>query len=167
LDVIRATPESDLDAGERAELLMVAAGARRDLGELDAALATLRTPLLEAGSVDAWQERLWVAYADLLAAAGRTDEARRWLARAAEHPAEATDARQRLGLVDDGEDDHAVGGLLDLEEMAERPGFAWREREVDGAAGRSGERPGERRGGAPGSGGSPVSRQRPNDDPRR
>ncbi|MGF1648774.1 MAG: Replicase polyprotein 1ab [Kineosporiaceae bacterium] len=98
LSVVATTEFGTLDASEVVELLIVAAGARQDLGEFDAAVTTLRTPLLDRGSREAWQERLWFAYGEALVAAGREDEGNRWLRRAASHPAAATEADERLGL---------------------------------------------------------------------
>jgi tetratricopeptide (TPR) repeat protein len=71
-----------LDPATRAELLIVVAGARRDMGQLDAALA-----VLERGGVDVKHPkpasaRLWYAYADALAAAGRTEDAIQWFGHA-------------------------------------------------------------------------------------
>ena len=64
-----------LDPATRAELLIVVAGARRDLGQIEAALS-----VLERGGVDTKRPkpgsaRLWYAYADALEAAGRTQDA--------------------------------------------------------------------------------------------
>ncbi|MGI8679281.1 MAG: hypothetical protein ACR2LX_11460 [Jatrophihabitans sp.] len=72
-----------LDAEARAELLIVVAGARRDLGQLDAALAVLARGGLETDRPRPGSVRLWYAYADALEAAGRTDEAARWFAASA------------------------------------------------------------------------------------
>lgn len=72
-----------LPPAERAELRIVEAGARRDLGQLDAALITLQDSGLDRRKVEPWSARLWYAFADLLAALGRTDEAREWFGAAA------------------------------------------------------------------------------------
>jgi len=63
---------------EEIEMRIVAAGARRDLGELDAAVVTLTCKELN-NETDEWALRLRYAYADALDAAGRKDEAREWL----------------------------------------------------------------------------------------
>jgi tetratricopeptide (TPR) repeat protein len=73
-----------LDAATRSELLIVVAGARRDLGQLDAALAVLARGGLDRTNPRLGAARLWYAYADALEAAGRTDEAANWFAAAAE-----------------------------------------------------------------------------------
>jgi tetratricopeptide (TPR) repeat protein len=80
----------------RVELLIVASGARRDLGQAEAAAASLQVPALE-GPVRAWTARLRYAYADALLDAGREDDARVWFARAAEvDEAGETDADDRV-----------------------------------------------------------------------
>ena len=58
-----------------AELTIVEAGARRDRGELDAALRTLETSHLHSKSREPWVARLRYAYADTLLAAGRDEDA--------------------------------------------------------------------------------------------
>ena len=83
-----------MDRATRVELAIVVAGIRRDRGEIDAGLRELELPELR-GVVPAWL-RLRYAYADLLEAAGRTDEAARWFVRAARSdPDGDTDAGDR------------------------------------------------------------------------
>ncbi len=90
-----------LDESERIEMLIVAAGARRDLGEIDAAVVSLQVPELRSASSDEWVARLRYAYADALEAAGRRDDAARWFKRAAEADAdELTDAQERAAALD-------------------------------------------------------------------
>ena len=86
-----------LDAGTRAELLIVVAGARRDLNQLDAALAVFeRWGALDPDHPRPGSARLWYAYADALEAAGRTEEAIRWFGAAAKADVEdETDAADR------------------------------------------------------------------------
>ena len=91
-------------------MLIVAAGARGDLGQHDAAVVMLQIAELDvpprAGSGPARQARarLMSAYADALAAAGRDDEAAAWLEKAADADLDgSTGAAERLGRVDDGE----------------------------------------------------------------
>lgn len=76
-DVGRLDPES------RAELLIVVAGARRDLGQLDAALAVLARGGLDRDRPKPGSARLWYAYADALEAAGRRQDAATWFAASA------------------------------------------------------------------------------------
>lgn len=85
-----------LDRAGRVELRIVAAGARRDLGQLDAALMMLRGPELEPAETEDWTVRLWYAYADTLLAAGHRDEAREWFRAAASVDDDSTDAEERL-----------------------------------------------------------------------
>jgi tetratricopeptide (TPR) repeat protein len=73
-----------LDASTRAELLIVMAGARRDLGQLDAAIAVLERGGLDVKNPKGGSVRLWYAYADALAEAGRTQEAITWFGAAAQ-----------------------------------------------------------------------------------
>jgi hypothetical protein len=74
---------------------IVAAGARRDLGEMDAAVITLTCKELKVKN-EPWSLRLYYAYADALAGAGRLDEARQWFSKCAELDAdEETDADER------------------------------------------------------------------------
>jgi tetratricopeptide (TPR) repeat protein len=72
-----------LDAETRTELLIVVAGARRDVGQLDAALSVLARGGLDRNRPRAGAARLWYAYADILAEAGRTEEAASWFAASA------------------------------------------------------------------------------------
>ena len=84
-----------LAKAEEIEMRIVASGARRDLGEADAAVVTLQCKELN-NSVEPWALRLRYAYADALDAAGRNDEARDWFGKCAEvDPEEETDALER------------------------------------------------------------------------
>jgi hypothetical protein len=80
---------------------LVAAGARRDLDQVDAAVVTLQSSELASHAVHPWTARLRYAYADALLAAGREDEARDWFAKAAEADHDGTtDASDRLAQID-------------------------------------------------------------------
>jgi tetratricopeptide (TPR) repeat protein len=80
----------------RVEMAIVASGARRDLGQLDAAVVALQIPELRSGQPASWFARLAYAYADALQAAGREAEATSWLRRAVDADAEGvTDAAER------------------------------------------------------------------------
>ena len=84
-----------LGKAEEIEMRIVAAGARRDLGELNAAVVTLQCKELN-NEVEEWAVRLRYAYADALAAAGRDDEAREWFEKCAQLDVdEITDASSR------------------------------------------------------------------------
>ncbi len=96
LDVAKETDISTLPKEVEIELRIVAAGARRDLGQLDAAVVALQGPDLDAERREPWSFRLFYAYADNLAAAGRTEEAVQWFLHAAEADVEEeTDAAER------------------------------------------------------------------------
>ena len=107
---------------ERVELVIVLAGARRDLGQADAAVLALQDPARRTTAARPWAVRLWYAYADALLDAGRTEDARTWFDRTAGVDVGGlTDAGDRLleldGVVLDdlegGEDDGP--GLPDAE----------------------------------------------------
>ncbi|MFD7628337.1 tetratricopeptide repeat protein [Streptomyces sp. NPDC059851] len=90
-----------LDKAGQVEMRLVAAGARRDMGQLEAAIVTLQSPELASNAVHPWTARLRYAYADALLAAGREDEAREWFAKALESDRDgATDASDRLAELD-------------------------------------------------------------------
>lgn len=80
----------------KAEMTIVEAGARRDLGQLDAALRTLELAPLQSKSRAAWVVRLRYAYADTLEAASRDQDALAWFHRThAIDSDELTDAAER------------------------------------------------------------------------
>ncbi|MFF1423209.1 hypothetical protein [Streptomyces sp. NPDC058280] len=90
-----------LDKAGQVEMRLVAAGARRDMGQIDAAIVTLQSPELASNSVQPWTARLRYAYADALLSAGREDEAREWFAKTIEADKDgATDASDRLAELD-------------------------------------------------------------------
>ncbi|WSM10525.1 tetratricopeptide repeat protein [Streptomyces sp. NBC_01716] len=90
-----------LDKAGQVEMRLVAAGARRDMGQIDAAIVTLQGPELGSNSVQPWSARLRYAYADALLSAGREGEAREWFAKALEADKDgATDASDRLAALD-------------------------------------------------------------------
>lgn len=96
LEIARSPEAGQLDVDEAVELRIVAAGARRDLGQFDAAVVTLQGPDLDAPGEEPWRARLRYAYADNLLAADRRQEALRWFLAAAESDIEgATDAAER------------------------------------------------------------------------
>jgi tetratricopeptide (TPR) repeat protein len=80
---------------EEIEMRIVASGARRDLGEFDAAVVTLTCKELN-NEQEEWAVRLRYAYADALEAAGRKEESQEWFSKCAEiDTEEATDASER------------------------------------------------------------------------
>jgi tetratricopeptide (TPR) repeat protein len=105
LELAREGQALPLSETEAIELRIVAAGARRDMGELDAAVVALQGPELDPRRRDPWSARLFYAYADNLAATDRTEEAIRWFLNAAQADDDSeTDAAERaveLAVVDD------------------------------------------------------------------
>ncbi len=80
----------------KAEMTLVEAGARRDLGQLDAALRILELAPLNNKTRASWVVRLRYAYADVLVAAGRERDALAWFHRTqAIDAGEITDAAAR------------------------------------------------------------------------
>jgi hypothetical protein len=92
LTLLRSAPRERMAPDQRAELTIVEAGARRDRGELDAALRVLEQAPLDSRSRAAWVARLRYMYADTLAEAGRSADALEWFHR--------TDAVDGEGLTD-------------------------------------------------------------------
>ncbi|MGC4820921.1 hypothetical protein [Micromonospora sp. DT63] len=121
IDLFRGADQAKLDQAVAIELLIVAAGARGDLGQKDAAVAMLQVPDLTSEATVPWTARLRYAYADALLAVGRREEAREWFSRAADVDTEGeTDAAERLleldGVVIEGDDED------EAEEIASGPG---------------------------------------------
>ncbi|SIN44093.1 hypothetical protein [Micromonospora cremea] len=122
IDLFRGADREKLDQAVAIELLIVAAGARGDLGQKDAAVAMLQVPDLTSEATVPWTARLRYAYADALLAVGRREEAREWFSRAADVDTEGeTDAAERLleldGVVIEGDEEDETA-----EEIAAGPG---------------------------------------------
>ncbi|WP_434975291.1 hypothetical protein [Streptomyces bauhiniae] len=101
LDMAGAPEVQKLDKAGQVEMRLVAAGARRDLDQLDAAIVTLQSAELASNSIQPWTARLRYAYADALLAVGREGEAREWFAKAVEADRDgSTDASDRLAELD-------------------------------------------------------------------
>lgn len=89
-----------LDHAGQVELSIVAAGARRDMGQASAALQLLDGPDLRAAEIFPWTVRIRYAYADALEELGRADEAAEWFAKADEADIDAeTDAAERYAAI--------------------------------------------------------------------
>lgn len=94
IELARTQQAAELDDDGRIELATVIAGARADLGQIDAGLAHLEQFDTRQRSL---HPRLAYAYADLLDRAGRRPEALTWFIRAANADAdEDTDALERV-----------------------------------------------------------------------
>ncbi|WP_199837822.1 tetratricopeptide repeat protein [Streptomyces sp. NRRL S-1521] len=130
LDMAGAPEVQKLDKAGQVEMRLVAAGARRDMDQIDAAIVTLQSSELASNSVQPWTARLRYAYADALLAAGREDEAREWFAKVVESDKDgSTDASDRLAELDgvefvdalgDDEDDEQGDAIAADAEPAER-----------------------------------------------
>ena len=97
LELLSTVPEASLPPDARIEARIVTAGARRDLGQAEAALLILQGPELTARRTEPWLARLRYAYADTLLELGRSDEAATWFERAMDVDTEGqTDAADRL-----------------------------------------------------------------------
>lgn len=97
LSLAKSPAVANLSPELQAEMIIVEAGARRDLGEPDAAVRTLEGAPLRSRSRADWVVRLRYAYADALLAAGRAEDAIVWFHRTAGIDGEAiTDAAERL-----------------------------------------------------------------------
>lgn len=96
IKLARSPSVANFSAPAKAEMTIVEAGARRDLGQMDAALRTLELAPLMSSSREPWVVRLRYAYADTLLAAGRTEDALAWFHRThAIDSDEITDAAAR------------------------------------------------------------------------
>ncbi len=103
LALVRHPAVADLEPALKAEVTIVEAGARRDLGEVEAALRTLESAPLRSQSRAEWVARLRYAYADTLLAAGRSTEAAEWFHRTVAVDAEeVTDAAERVAALERG-----------------------------------------------------------------
>ncbi|TCO12543.1 hypothetical protein EV652_1293 [Kribbella steppae] len=101
LTLTRDKHARDLSEATQVELLIVAAGARRDMGQTAAAIQTLEVPELTKRTRADWLPRLRYAYADALEEAGRTDDALIWFHRAAGADADgSTGAAERAAQLE-------------------------------------------------------------------
>ena len=101
LEMAGAPEVHKLDKAGQVEMRLVAAGARQDMGQAEAAVVTLQSSELASSAVHPWTARLRYAYADALLTVGREGEAREWFAKAAEADHDGTtDASDRLAQLD-------------------------------------------------------------------
>lgn len=104
IELSRSVEATALDPAAAAELTIVVAGARSDLGQDEVALVGLRAAAEGVNPEAPYAARLYYAYADLLSRAGRRDDAVTWFVRAADADAdEETDAAERLDELTAGE----------------------------------------------------------------
>lgn len=135
VDIARGAEAAELDTAGRIELAIVGAGARRDLGELDAAVVGLQIPELDPKRREPWSGRLFYAYADNLLAAGRESDAVEWFVHAADADVDGeTDAVGRLAALTGEDPDDADDFAFGFDEVAvvtEATGDAGPEGDVD------------------------------------
>jgi tetratricopeptide (TPR) repeat protein len=102
LALAKSPAVANLPPDLQAEMTIVEAGARRDMGDLDAAIRTLEHAPLRSRSRADWVARLRYAYADSLLAAGRRDDAIVWFHRTVGVDAEGiTDAAERVAELEE------------------------------------------------------------------
>lgn len=96
IELAKSPSVARFPSAAKAEMTIVEAGARRDLGQMDAALRTLEVSPLNSKSREPWVVRLRYAYADTLEAAGRLNDALTWFHKTnAIDSDEVTDAAER------------------------------------------------------------------------
>ncbi|MEU2944873.1 hypothetical protein ABZ617_02470 [Nocardiopsis alba] len=136
LEIASDPAEGNLDTADRIELRIVAAGARRDMGDTKAALAELQVPELKERRARPYVARLFYAYADVLEELGRTDDAREYFARASSVDREGvTDADERLAVLEG----------VELVDIDVEDGIVWTDVEEDGGSEEFVEAPRDRR----------------------
>jgi hypothetical protein len=97
IELGRSDEAAALSGDDAAELRIVVAGARMDLGQFDQAVVTLQTPDLDASRTGPGAARLFYAYADALVAAGRIEDGLKWFLNSAAADLEGdTDAEERV-----------------------------------------------------------------------
>lgn len=120
LDMAGAPEVQKLDKAGQVEMRLVAAGARGDMGQTEAAVVTLQSSELASSAVHPWTARLRYAYADALLAVGREGEAREWFAKSVEaDQGGMTDASERLAELDGVEFVDALDPEAEAAEAAE------------------------------------------------
>jgi tetratricopeptide (TPR) repeat protein len=145
LELASSREVQQLDRAGQVEMRIVAAGARRDMGQLDAAVVTLQGPDLVSRVEAPWSARLRYAYADALLAAGRSAEAMDWFRRAADIDTHGeTDAEDRVAelegvsFIDLEEDDLPDAASDTIENVPAPSAIAMTEAGAEGKAGEAG-----------------------------
>jgi tetratricopeptide (TPR) repeat protein len=101
LKLAKSPAVANFASAQKAEMTLVESGARRDLGQLDAAIRTLELAPLQSQSREPWVVRLRYAYADTLEAAGRDNDALAWFHRThAVDSQQLTDAAERADALE-------------------------------------------------------------------
>ena len=101
LKLAKSPAVQNFSSAAKAEMTLVEAGARRDLGQQDAALRTLELAPLQSKSREPWVVRLRYAYADALESAGRDTDALAWFHRThAIDSQNLTDAADRAEILE-------------------------------------------------------------------
>lgn len=102
IKLARSPSVANFASAAKAEMTIVESGARRDLGQLDAALRVLELAPLTSKTRESWVVRLRYSYADTLEAAGRHSDALAWFHRTlAIDNDEITDAASRAETLED------------------------------------------------------------------
>lgn len=97
LELLRGITLNALEPETRAEVLIVMAGARADMGQIEAARVLLEIPDLTSGADAPARARLQYAYADLWERSGDVVKAREWFSAAlASDPDDVIGAGERL-----------------------------------------------------------------------
>lgn len=97
IELARSPDAAKLTGDDADEMRIVAAGARVDLGHLDQALAVLSSPALDPSREGATAARLFYAYAEVLLALDRRDDALQWFMHSAAADLDGvTDAEERI-----------------------------------------------------------------------
>lgn len=107
IELAKSPSVANFPFAAKAEMTIVEAGARRDLGQIDAALRTLEVSPINSKTREAWVVRLRYAYADTLEAAGRLNEALKWF-----HKTNAIDSDEITDAADRAE---SLEGRVDRE----------------------------------------------------
>lgn len=111
LEIIKEVDARKVDPDTRVELMLVASGARADLGQVEAALLLLQVPELTSLPKGDARARMQYAYAELLERAGRSEDAVAWMRKAADSDVDGvTDAAERV---------EEVAGVMFIEEEFE------------------------------------------------
>ncbi|MCX2929804.1 tetratricopeptide repeat protein [Mycobacterium sp. CVI_P3] len=97
IELARSPEAAELTGDDADELRIVAAGARADLGQFEQALAVLSSPQPDPSRTGSTAARLFYAYAEMLLALDRGDDALQWFINAAAADIDGvTDAEDRV-----------------------------------------------------------------------